>query len=484
MKKILGVFLSLFSVSLLFGCSGKEVISEEVETNQIVYTYLKDEDGMTSHDENVKFNYSAFNEPATKENKDIASLSFKLSWFTNNYVNNKDGKKDYSLGYKNIKDAYEGLGLISTTDAFYYSDGYSKKPTSDSVGFAIGRKEFDKTAVVVVSIRGFGYDSEWISNFEAGKTGDHKGFTDSSVKVIDGIKNYLNKVNKPNIKLLVTGYSRGGAIANHVGKLLVDGLNEYNKVSKDNMYIYSFNAPQSTFGNNDINLYNNIYVYYSKNDLVHHILPGIGFTNVGHEIDVYYDGFYDDLGKKYEFTKKDFSEAKFDLFNGFKLNPIESNINSPDLFLNKAFNMLFFKDDNPEVFSIGTRDKFMDNMFPTVKYIFTLVYDDNNDYLSAFKDINISELGVSKILGLLQKDSGALYQIVKELFDNKKLPYDEKELKGHCDIIQKVIYTYVEKYSLGILDIAASFIYNMNTILSHHYPEGFEVMLNHYINLK
>ena len=45
---------------------------------------------------------------------------------------------------------------------------------------------------------------EWVSNFEVGKTLDHKGFNDSALAVISGIKDYLKDMDKPNIKLLVT----------------------------------------------------------------------------------------------------------------------------------------------------------------------------------------------------------------------------------------------------------------------------------------
>lgn len=487
MKKLLGLLIAVLSLNFLFSCSGKEIINEEVETTHIVYTKLEDNNGKKNHEESVKFNYSAFNEPATKESKDIAVLAYKLSWFSENYVGTitsgeNKGKKDYSLGYKNIKEAYGGLGLDSLTNGFYYSDGYKIKPTKDSIGFAIGRKEFDKTAVVVVTVRGFGYDSEWISNFEVGKTGDHKGYNDSAVKVIDGIKNYLKDVNKPNIKILVTGYSKGGAIANQVGKLLVDDIASYEKISKDNLYVYSFNSPQTTIQKNDLEKYNNIFVYYSKNDVVHHILPSLGFNNVGNQIDIFYNEFYDDLAKQYKYTKKEFSEATFNLVS-MKVEPKETDIKTIDKFLEKAFKMLYFDSDNPEYFIIGTREKFMDNLFDSIEYLFSLVYDDENNYVGAFKNLSIDKIGVSNLLNLFVKDSHALYDIVKKIFDDAKLPYDEAKLKKACDAFQNTLYTYFIQYNVEFLNLVASAIYNINTILPNHYPEGFTLMMDHYIKL-
>ena len=86
-------------------------------------------------------------------------------------------------------------------------------------------------------------------------------------------------------------------------------------------------------------------------------------------------------------------------------------------------------------------------------------------------------------LNLFVKDSHALYDIVKKIFDDAKLPYDEAKLKKACDAFQNTLYTYFIQYNVEFLNLVASAIYNINTILPNHYPEGFTLMMNHYINL-
>ena len=93
----------------------------------------------------------------------------------------------------------------------------NEKPTLDTVGTAIANKKDGNNNIVAIAIRGEKYDSEWGNNFIVGESGDAKGFSDSSVKVINRIKKYISDNDLDNVKLWIVGYSRAGAIADLTG---------------------------------------------------------------------------------------------------------------------------------------------------------------------------------------------------------------------------------------------------------------------------
>ena len=111
--------------------------------------------------------------------------------------------------------------------------------------------------VVIFVFRGSIVAQDWLVNFKASKKdflndkneGDvHRGFNSEFEKFVDIMKNdeifkleekicKINEINK-NTKILLTGHSKGGAIATLVGCFLTKlGIN------KDNLEIYTFGAP-------------------------------------------------------------------------------------------------------------------------------------------------------------------------------------------------------------------------------------------------
>ncbi len=150
----------------------------------------------------------------------------------------------------------------------------------NSIGTVIAHKSIKDYDVLIVSIRGTRYDIEWESNFIANETGNIKGFEDASQKVISRIKEYIDEknLNKP-IKILVTGYSRGGAVANLTGVYLNEHQEEFNIKSEKNIYVYTFEAPNSSSSNK---IYKNIHNVVNKNDIFIYIYPNKwGLNNNG-----------------------------------------------------------------------------------------------------------------------------------------------------------------------------------------------------------
>lgn len=102
-----------------------------------------------------------------------------------------------------------------------------EKPTLDTIRTVIAHKNIDGYDVVSVAIRGEKYDSEQGNNFIVGKSGNAKGFDDSSKKVISRVKKYIQDNNLSKVKIQMAGYSRAGTIADLTGVYINKNLAEF-----------------------------------------------------------------------------------------------------------------------------------------------------------------------------------------------------------------------------------------------------------------
>lgn len=183
---------------------------------------------------------------------------------------------------------YEGKGLNvlagdKVIDSIYYpAPEVNGKYYVNSVGYAIGYKKIDDLNVILVSIRGGNYGSEWGGNFNIGLGEDAAGFEIGAQQVLDGIKNEIDRRNlKENIKVWVVGYSRAAAIANLTGAKLNQGVIE--GVTKENVYSFSFECPRGTKDPEAFSeKYNNLISVANPNDIVPKLAESVfGFRRYG-----------------------------------------------------------------------------------------------------------------------------------------------------------------------------------------------------------
>ena len=110
-------------------------------------------------------------------------------------------------------------------DNIHLSESYSHTPTTSSIGYCFAHKQVNGSEIICVTIRGENYQSEWVNNFIVGQSGDHQGFSESATLVKDDLEDYLNSYSSSNIKLLITGYSRGGGVANNLAHQILSSDN-------------------------------------------------------------------------------------------------------------------------------------------------------------------------------------------------------------------------------------------------------------------
>ena len=225
-------------------------------------------------------------------NKDLAVLSSICAFDTYSYNPEDEKEKGKDMTYLNVKSKEYAISKktnlpikISKSEQFstYVGDN-SKKPSilleklgledisniklncyikdpDDITEIFIGHlklryKGKDRNMIVLV-VRGTnGTNSEWTSNFDVGAattqytslTGshpewthkaNHKGFDVTANRVISAVEKYLNTYSLNEGSILITGHSRGAAVANLVGKYFED-----KKTLKP--FTYAFATPNTT----------------------------------------------------------------------------------------------------------------------------------------------------------------------------------------------------------------------------------------------
>ena len=161
---------------------------------------------------------------------------------------NAPRRGDYS-----VSDRYLNKFLSEAGFTGYRSDeGYSKKPTEYSIGAGFAKKAVGGRTLIAVAIRGGGYEREWYSNMDTGAEGDHRGFSIAAEKVLDELSGYIEAENITGaVSFWMTGYSRGGAVANLLAAGVVDGMLSEKARSaveygENDVFAYCISAPMGT----------------------------------------------------------------------------------------------------------------------------------------------------------------------------------------------------------------------------------------------
>ena len=183
-------------------------------------------------------------------------------------------------------------------------DDYDKDTSLYTIGSGIACKEIEyhgeKSTLVAVGIRGNRYKNEWQSNLTLSAGFRHEGFNAAATLVTDRVLSFIaqHEFTSP-VKVWITGFSRAGAIAN----LVAANLNRSSMLSKEQVYAYTFAAPQAIWlgGEDDmVTDFDNIYNILGASDMVPQIVPAEwGYARYG--IDKWLPGaeFDSDFNAKY-----------------------------------------------------------------------------------------------------------------------------------------------------------------------------------------
>lgn len=148
--------------------------------------------------------------------------------------------------------------------------------------------------LVFVGIRG-SYGAEWLSNFnlpDAESSGaDHRGFKTAEQEVEASLERYLAEIgaDPARTRIVVTGHSRGGAIANLLAADLIDRASGPDALAPvDRIFAYTFAAPCSTQANDrNGEAYAGIFNVVNPSDLVPQLpLSAWGYGRYGTTVEL------------------------------------------------------------------------------------------------------------------------------------------------------------------------------------------------------
>jgi len=279
---------------------GEEILSKEDDVTVDYRPLLSD-------------NYATYNKNIAKMCSLLCSTTAETDMVEGIKVTNNVYKNEES----STNDLFVQFGLKNLKKIF-------KRPADnvddklDVVGFVSGENKFEyndkKYQVIVTSITAYYLFEGWSSNFDIGadtegyeesygespnwdKKEYHKGFYVSAKRAYKDLVDYVKTVKTDGYEqvLLVTGHSRGGAIANLIGTFLQD--DNYKNVC----YCFAPPAVIATEGST-LKEYNNILCFFNESDVIPNMPP------------YSWNGFKT-FGKSYTFSLKDSAEKWQELYD-------------------------------------------------------------------------------------------------------------------------------------------------------------------------
>ena len=163
-------------------------------------------------------------------------------------------------GHEEEPDDYLTAFLQDTGFEDIDTDTYDSEPTADSIAYGIGSKKIGDVTLIALAVCGGNYSSEWANNVKIGDGTLAEGFADSARKVENGLNTYLEEhPAEGDVKLWITGYSRGAGVANIAAAELTDSGRF------QDVYAYLTATPRTTKEPGD---YRNIFNVVAKEDPV------------------------------------------------------------------------------------------------------------------------------------------------------------------------------------------------------------------------
>ncbi|WP_165042955.1 hypothetical protein [Adlercreutzia sp. ZJ138] len=297
-----------------------------------------------------------FDQQSTKYNPQLATASSALAMAAYNNAPSEDPKKDCIY----IRESFAALGFdtgegdVDVSSYTHRLQGKSIKEDSDSdykesidlVAYAFGKKKFldasgQEQDLIIVAVRGTPSNIEWVSNAQIDYNDGidvkyHAGFKYAETELLGKLIEYLqkNRIDDRNARILITGHSRGAAVANLLAADLSFGLSTHFNTSR--VYAYTFATPATTTKTMvHRNTYDNIFNFVNPEDFVPRVpLKKWGFERFGKTFYLPTRGTQHLLFTKLESRV----QAEYQTYSGITYVPFET-VGPTDKFVSDAENL-------------------------------------------------------------------------------------------------------------------------------------------------
>lgn len=173
---------------------------------------------------------------------------------------------------KLLRQNLENLGYTDIMTIAYQNTDRNK------IGMCIGSRIKDNLLQIAVVLRGTTGD-EWYSNFDIGYSAEHSGFAKAAdyAELKTGDYVFTHAIGRDPV-FFITGYSRGGAVANILAKRLCD------RYGLEQVCAYTFASPATTISRRT-NRYSTIFNLVRDEDFFTRVpLAGWGYTRYGKSV--------------------------------------------------------------------------------------------------------------------------------------------------------------------------------------------------------
>ncbi len=304
MKLVVTTMTTFFLLSMSPVDSNRYNLLENVPTPQTVSITPSTASVDHNYETEIYFSDSYFESSAYEYNSHLGTASMLMcsASIPSRVEYQVPAAEWYTNQPNHLRDFFTAIGF----EDFKANDAYKAPSTISSIGLGLAKKEITTSSGTYTLIAGCprsgSYYKEWASNFTLGdgtKTDYmHEGWYNAAQTFIQFMKDYVSEENiTGNVKVWLSGFSRGGATANITAGLLDNKLDNNEQIfgenvnfTKDDLYTYTFEAPQGANVNSKTvkqpkdPLYNNIFNIVNPNDVVTKVaMSYYGFTRFGVE---------------------------------------------------------------------------------------------------------------------------------------------------------------------------------------------------------
>ena len=444
MKK--STLLALLSITLCITACNNKKNKEDVDPNPLkedeVEVRLPHSMNSDAKDYpvRVRFDDNFFKEDAKTFNKELAMLSLANTFAASDsmFIEEFYGRLKFDT---NIK--YTNYGIT---------------PTEDTVGYSIAHKQIGEYDLLAISVRGFNYGKEWANNFLIGEEGNHYGFEARANEIYNDLKIELEVRNYENVKLWITGYSRGGGISNVLSHKILSS--DEIDIAPEDMYVYTFEAPRGLTEENAV-AYENVHNVINKADLITYVAPEqYGLYRCGVDVQIYT-------------ADSNISRLLYDLDKDIVFPTFTATTDYDDEqgMIEWLFAQLTADGKEADA-SMHTREDFVNNYQTAISYMLGFFFSLPNATSNKLMD-KLSNATLTEMLSLLSDDG--IYNFIKPVLDEDHISYDDATFKANCAVFTKLLQNNVMLlYSIAGSDAGKS---NIQRCIYMHMPEAEYVLL-------
>ena len=437
--------LALLSIGLvLVGCKGtnKPEPEPKPDTNPLKADEVEVKvspnlnDNADPYKLRFHFGKELFDQESTTYNQDLALLSLGAS------LAETDSKSSSAF--------YQRIGL---SDALIHS---LPEPTEDTIGYSFAFKRYEDYDLIAMNFRGFNYGMEWANNLDMGETGNHNGFEARAQEAFTQLlfECHATQPEPERVKVWLTGYSRGGALANMVAQKMLSMENS--PVEPEDLFVYTFEAPQGLTEANAVS-YPNVFNIVNSADIVTYVAPQqYGLYRCGNDVQIYQSE--NDLNRLIHELDKDITLPSFSA---------QGSITTEQQFINYVFETIMGEDKNAGAFA-RTRAEFVANYQEGLKYFIGLYFSLDGSTRNKISS-RLQALDGAGMMAIMADDG--LYNFLKPILDEDNVQYNDDDLHESCTVMTKFMTNnFAVVYSMFTSN-------NLTRIISMHAPEVTYVLL-------